>query len=128
MEILNVCALGISGIFVGLLLREMKPEYSLYLSLGLGILILGLSIGKLQSLFDGIRRMGTYLTVDSLYMGTLLKIMGITYVGQFSSGICKDAGYSVIANQIEIFAKIAIMVLSMPILLALLETIQEFLP
>ncbi|MDD3338970.1 MAG: SpoIIIAC/SpoIIIAD family protein [Lachnospiraceae bacterium] len=128
MEILNVCALGISGIFVGLLLREMKPEYSLYLSLGLGILILGLSFGKLQSLFDSIRRMGTYLTVDSLYMGTLLKIMGITYVGQFSSGICKDAGYSVIANQIEIFAKIAIMVLSMPILLALLETIQEFLP
>ena len=45
----------------------------------------------------------------------------------FSSGICKDAGYQAIAAQIEIFGKLAILVVGMPVLLALLETIQEFL-
>ena len=54
-------------------------------------------------------------------------MIGITYVAEFSSGICKDAGYQTIAVQIEIFGKLMILVLSMPILTALLDTIREFL-
>ena len=54
-------------------------------------------------------------------------MLGITYVAEFSSAICKDAGYQSIANQIEIFGKITILVMSLPIILALMKTIQEFL-
>ena len=54
-------------------------------------------------------------------------MIGVTYIGQFSAGICKDAGYSSTAGQIELFCKLSVMVLSMPILSALLQTIQEFL-
>ena len=57
---------------------------------------------------------------------TLVKMIGITYIGQFASGICKDAGYSTRAAQIELFCKLSVMVLSMPVLMALLKTIQEF--
>ena len=53
-------------------------------------------------------------------------MLGITYIGQFSSGICKDAGYEATGAQIELFCKLSLMVLSMPVLLALLQTIQEF--
>ena len=63
---------------------------------------------------------------QDVYKRQILKMIGITYIGQFSSGICKDAGYSAIAGQIELFCKLAIMAVSMPILLALLETIQDF--
>ena len=58
---------------------------------------------------------------------TLLKMIGITYIGQFSSGICRDAGYSSTGAQIELFCRLSVMVLSMPVLLALLDTIQGFL-
>ena len=57
----------------------------------------------------------------------MLKMIGITYIAEFSSSICKDAGYQTIAVQIEIFCKLTILALGMPVLLALLETIQEFL-
>ena len=40
-------------------------------------------------------------------------MIGITYIGQFASGICKDAGYSTTAAQIELFCKLSVMVLSM---------------
>ena len=66
-------------------------------------------------------------TLDSSYLNTLLKMLGITYVGQFSAGICKDAGYSSIAGQIELFARLAVLAVSMPVLLALLETVHDFL-
>ena len=58
---------------------------------------------------------------------TLLKMIGITYIGQFSSGICRDAGYSSTGAQIELFCRLSVMVLSIPVLLALLDTIQGFL-
>lgn len=54
-------------------------------------------------------------------------MIGITYVSEFAAGICKDAGYGAIASQIDIFARLYIMVLSMPVLLALMETIHSFL-
>ncbi|MFQ6961338.1 MAG: SpoIIIAC/SpoIIIAD family protein, partial [Clostridium sp.] len=43
------------------------------------------------------------------------------------SSVCKDAGYQSFAVQIEIFSKLTILSLGMPVLLALLETIREFL-
>ena len=50
-----------------------------------------------------------------------------TYIAEFASGICKDAGYQTIAGQIETFAKLTILALGMPVLTALLETVREFL-
>ena len=92
----------------------------------MGVLILGLAVGKLDYLFESLEEIRSYIPIDSAYMAAILKMIGITYIGQFSSGICKDAGYSAIAGQIELFCKLAIMAVSMPILMALLQTIQEF--
>ena len=68
-----------------------------------------------------------YIPIETTYMNILFKIIGITYVGQFSAGICKDAGYSAAANQIEIFGRLTVLAFSMPLVTALLETIHEYL-
>ena len=62
-----------------------------------------------------------------IYVSLLLKMAGVTYVAEFASGICKDAGYQNIAVQIEIFTKLTILAIGMPVLLALLELIGDFL-
>lgn len=127
MEIVKVAALGMTGMLLGLLLKETKPEYSVYLSLAAGILIFSYMAGKLEYLFDSVLKIQEYLPLDTKYLTTLLKMIGITYIGQFSSGLCRDAGYATLAAQIEVFAKLYIMVLSMPVLLALMEAIHGFL-
>ena len=73
------------------------------------------------------KKVSQLIDLDTTYIATLLKMLGVTYVAEFSSGICKDAGYQTIASQIEIFSKLTILVLSLPILVALLKTIQGFL-
>ena len=90
-------------------------------------MILGLAAGKIGYLFQSLEKLKECLPVDGSYITTLLKMIGITYIGQFSSGICKDAGYQMIGTQIDLFCKLSVMVLSMPVLLALLDTIQGFL-
>ena len=77
-------------------------------------------------LFETMGRIQDLLPSESGYVSTLIRMVGITYIGQFASGICKDAGYGTTAAQIELFCKLSVMILSMPVLLALLETIQDF--
>lgn len=127
MEMIRISILGVIGVLLGFLLKETKPEYSLYISLGMGICILIMAVGKLGYLFSSMEQIRAYLPIDSSYLTIILKMIGISYIGQFSSGICKDAGFSAIAGQIELFGKLVIMTLSMPVLLALLETVHGFL-
>lgn len=67
------------------------------------------------------------LPIDSAYLIPLMKMLGITYVADFASALCKEAGYTSIANQMELFAKLAIIALSIPELTYLLEVLDEFL-
>lgn len=127
MEMVRVSILGIAGVLLGFLLKGTKPEYSFYISLGMGICILALAVSKLEYLFSSMEKIRSYLPIDSSYLAVLLKMIGIAYIGQFSSGICRDAGFLAIAGQIELFGKLVIMTLSMPVLLALLETVHGFL-
>lgn len=127
MEVVKIVMIGITGVLLALFLKESKPEYSVYLSLVIGICILGYAVGKLSYLFESIKKIQEFLPVDEKYVIVLLKMTGVTYIGQFSSSICKDAGYAAIAGQIELFVKLYLMVLSLPVLLALVETIHNFL-
>ena len=127
MEVVKIVMIGITGVLLALFLKESKPEYSVYLSFAVGICILGYAVEKLSYLFESIKKIQEFLPVDEKYVIVLLKMTGATYVGQFSSSICKDAGYAAIAGQIELFVKLYLMVLSLPVLLALVETIHNFL-
>lgn len=76
---------------------------------------------------DTVERIQGYIRVNKVYLATLVKMIGITYVAEFASGICKDAGFGSLGTQIEIFGKLSILAISTPILLALLETLEVFL-
>ncbi|NCB91288.1 MAG: stage III sporulation protein AD [Clostridia bacterium] len=127
MEIIRISVIGIAGVFLAILVKEVKPEYSFYVTLAAGLMILFLAVGKLSYLLEAIKSIQEYIPVETAYMNILLKMIGITYIGQFSAGICKDAGYSAIASQVELFGRLAVLAVSMPVLTALLETIHEFL-
>ena len=84
-------------------------------------------VGRLEEIINTIRQISGHINMDTSYIATLIKMLGVTYIAEFASGICRDTGYQTIASQIEIFGKLTILVMSLPVLLALLQTIQEFL-
>ena len=112
---------------LGFLLKGTRPEYTCFITVGIGLVILQLAVGKLSYLFQALDKIRSGFPVSSEYISVLVKMIGVTYIGQFSSGICKDAGYQATGAQIELFSKLSIMVMGMPFLLALLETIEGFL-
>lgn len=126
-NIVKIGIIAVAGVLMAVQFKSGKSEYGIYISIALGLLIFFSILGYLEEIISVLSMIGRYIEVDHAYIGTLMKMLGITYVAEFASGICKDAGYQTIAVQIEIFGKLAILVLSLPVLLALLSTVQDFL-
>ena len=124
MSVLQVSLIAMVAVLLAIQLKGGRAEYGFLINLAAGIFLFFCIVGKLEVFIRAVEQIQSFLTLDTEYIA---KMVGITYIAQFSSGICKDAGYQAIAAQIEIFGKLAILVVGMPVLLALLETIQEFL-
>ena len=59
------------------------------------------------------------------YLGILMKVVGITYLCEFSAGICKDAGFSSVSDQLEILGKLSVLFAGLPILLSVIRQIYS---
>ena len=127
MDMLQIGILGVAGTLLAVQFKGGKSEYGIYISVVLSLVIFFGILGRLEFMIDAMREIGRYIKLDQAYIGTLIKMLGITYIAEFASGICKDAGCQTIAVQIEIFGKLAVMALSIPILMTLLNTIKGFL-
>lgn len=127
MNVIKIACLGICSVLLSLFLKQQKSPMAEVISLGVCLLIVFYSLQKLSSVFELLNEIGTYAAGQEAYFRILLKIIGITYVADFSSNICRDAGFGAVAGQIELFGKISILAVSTPIITALLGMIQTLL-
>ena len=127
MDIIKVGILGVAAVLLAFPLRKEKQEYSMFLSMAVCICIFIYILGKVETVINFAKKMQTFVAVDQTYITLILKMVGITYVAEFAMNICKDAGYAAVGNQIELFAKLSILVLSIPVLTVFLETVGSFL-
>ena len=127
MGMLQIGILGVAGVLLALQFKSGKSEYGIYISIVLGLLVFATFLGQISLLKGVLNEIKGVAGPGNDYWKTLWKILGITYAAEFSSARGKDAGYQTIALQIEVFAKITILVLSRPVLSALLQTIRGFL-
>ena len=127
MGILTVAGIGIVTVLIAGQLKVLKSEYSLYLSVAVRLLIFFYSAGRLGGILSVMEQIQTYFPVNEIYVRTLLTIVGVSYIAECASHVCRDAGYGAVGSQIEIFGKLTVLAVSMPILTALLETLNDFL-
>lgn len=124
---LQISIFAVVAVLLAVQLKSVKPEYGIYISLAAGVIIIFYGIRKLETVVETITIIQSYIPLDTVYIGTLIKMIGITYLTEFASGICKDTGYQSVAGQIEVFGKLSILAVSMPVVTALLETVQDLL-
>ena len=123
MNMLTLGAAGIAAVLLAVWMKGVKAEYGIFVVIAAQLFFLFYGTGRL----DTVRQLEQYIKIRPVYLITLLKMTGITYSAEFASGICKDAGYSSLGKQIEIFGKLTILAVSMPILLALFGTLDQIL-
>ena len=127
MNSIQIAPFGVVGTLLALQFKSGKSEYGIYVSLAVSLFLFLCMLSRLEIFVQTVKKIADYIKLDAGQMSILLKMAGVTYVAEFASGICKDAGYQNIAVQIEIFTKLTILAIGMPVLLALLELIGDFL-
>lgn len=127
MDILKIGIFGIAGVLLAMILKKERGEYSAFISLAVCICIFVYILTKIETLISFVGKLNGMLRVDSKYIALILKMVGITYAAEFAVNICKDAGYHAIGGQIELFAKLSILVISLPVLTAFLDVLGSFL-
>lgn len=128
MEIIKVIGIGIVSLIIIVIIKQYKPEFALYVSLGAGIIIIFLVLDKLLGIIQLLTTLSKKAGINATYLSILLKITGIAILTEFGVSICKDAGETAIANKIEFGGKIVIISISIPIISALLEVIMQIIP
>ncbi|ACB85284.1 stage III sporulation protein AD [Natranaerobius thermophilus JW/NM-WN-LF] len=125
---MQIVGFGFIATVLIVILRQQRKELAILLSMGAGIMIFLKVIEPLHSILTVLEELTVQANLDLAYMDTLLKIVGIAYITEFGAQVCNDAGEGTIAKKIELAGKIAIMLLAVPLVLMILETVLTLLP
>jgi stage III sporulation protein AD len=123
----KVGLIGLAAVFLALPLKKEKSEISLLIVIAASVCIFFYALARVQVVVELLERMMERLPIDNTYLLALMKMLGIAYLADFVSSICREAGYGSIGTQMELFAKLSILALGVPELLYLVEVIEEFL-
>ncbi|MCI7042126.1 MAG: stage III sporulation protein AD [Lachnospiraceae bacterium] len=125
MEMVRIGILGVAGVIIALQFKTVKPEISLYIGFAVCIVIFTFSVNGMMQILSKMEELQKYISGSDSYFALLFKAVGITYISEFCASICKDAGYGAVAGQIEIFGKLTVLFMGMPVLMAVIENISS---
>ena len=121
----KIIVLGIILSVLTVLLKNIKPEYSLICVIVGSIILVMYILSGVQSIFEYFKTIVDRTGVDNVMFSTLLKIIGVGYLIEFSASICNDSGNSSIADKIVLAGKILIFSMSLPIITNLFNMVLE---
>lgn len=121
MDILKIAGLAILGVITAMLLKQGKGEYSTIIGLAMALLVCGYVVVNLLDVVAAIESLWRRIAGDTEFLHILLRIIGITYISDLTSGICKECGYGVLAGQVAVAGKMGVLLAGFPIFMNLLE-------
>ena len=121
MGVIRIAGTGLAGGMLALLLRRQRPELAAMCALATSLVIITGVMGDIKSIIDGLRRITDGAGIDVKYFVLCIKAAGTAYAAQFSAELLRDTGEGAIAAKVEAAGRIAILVMTLPVLEALME-------
>lgn len=127
MNIIAFVGAGIIGTVLSVVLKQYKPEFSMYITLITGMLMLGAAVSAVKPALDMISSYMEIADPDSEYAEILIKTLAVCYLTQMAGDSCSDAGETSIAAKIALAGKIAVVLIALPLFEKLMEVIKQLL-
>lgn len=126
-NLIPICGICVVASVLCSLFGNFSKEYAVYIKLAAGAAVLSIVIIYISPVTETIYALYEKAGADEQYLTILFKALGICYISQFASDICKDCGENTLAVQAELAGKIALMLLSLPLFGTLSEIITNLL-
>lgn len=123
MNIVIIASVALIAAVLSIVLKQYKPEYSLFISIAAGILILLSVIAVIEPIISFIGELTDMAGLEGVYGEVLIKALAICYITQLACDCCKDAGENAIAGKLQIAGKIAVLLIALPMFKSLVEIV-----
>lgn len=128
MEIVKIIGIGLLTVFASMMLKSLKPEFSLLISLAGGLIVLFMTVNYLVELISAFTNIIDKTGLNNDLLKSVLKIIGVGYLTEFAGNICVDSGNSSMADKIILAGKIIILVMALPIINSIIDILVSILP
>ena len=118
-------ALVLLTVIISLSLGKHGKDFGVLLTLAACCMVCGLAMTYLGPVVTFIQQLRSMAGLDGEMLTILLKAVGIGLVGQIASMVCDDTGNSALGRSLQLLSGAVILWLSLPMLEALLDLLQE---
>ena len=125
MDIVKVVAVGLITLVATIIVRQVKPEIAILITLAGSIITIMFAVQMLQGVFGNFMNIFNKTGVSSSLFVPVFKIVGIGYLCEFGANLCVDGGCNSIADKILFCGKIAILIVAVPIINSVIDVVLE---
>ncbi len=127
MDIVKIALLSCVIVFAITFTKQIKPEIAVLITIAGSVIMLIYVLGYFNNIVVFYNKLVLSTGVDQKYFTILLKAIGIGYLVEFASGVCRDSGNSSIADKVVFAGKLAILSLAVPIIESIFTLISGIL-
>lgn len=125
MDIFKIVGVGILGVITAGFIKSAKSEFSVFVVTATGLIILIMIAKGMSEVLSKFSEIVDKTGIPSALYGAMLKIVGVGYLTEFSSGICDDYGAASIGKKLQLSGKIAIFLLAIPVVEAFVNVVDK---
>ena len=115
-----LCVVGI------VIVKQIKPEFVVPLSIGVSVVILSLICDELYNVVYTFYNFSQGANIDNQAITCVIKVVGIGYLAEFANNVCVDANCKSIGDKVLLASKVAILFCALPIVETLFSSIRNF--
>ena len=128
MDVMKMAGLSVLAAVAAVILRRLRPEMGMAVSLAAGIMLLMLASPLLSEVVGGLTSLARQGGVGDTYLQQLLKIAGISLLTDFAAQTCRDAGEDGLAMKTELAGRVMLISLALPAMRTLLTRLLALAP
>ncbi len=125
MDVVKIATLCIIACVLCVYLRQSAPVFALLVSVFVSVFILYNLLHELIPFLTFIGEISADTPIFP-YIGILLRACAVGFLTRIASDICRDFGETAFSGKIELSGKLSIVLLSLPVIKTLFESIKDF--
>ena len=124
----QIGGIALVGLVALLMLRQYKPEWTAFIRIAVTVV----AVGMLLTLGGTVLSYVTELTegtdvLDGETRAILLKALGVAFITETAASICRDSGEGTLAGWVEMAGKLEILLLALPLVRTVMDTVAMLL-
>lgn len=125
-DITSVSGFCIAGAVFAVLLKQYCKEQSMLVSTGICIMVFAGAVSVISPILERLSMLFMQSGLSEGYIEIVFKSIAICFITQITSDLCRDSGESAIASAMELWGRVSIMIMSVPLIESIVNNIIEF--